>query len=92
MTLYLWIREYIKKYSFITKTEFKNATLRIYYEKDGKLKNKHLPYRASRDQLISCIESIKNDINYYAIKEARIKAGQYKVDDDENGFNVGITL
>ena len=62
--LYKWIRDHVGKFSFIVKTEFKNATFYMWYEKDGKLKAKHLPYRANKDMLLYTIGEIKKDINY----------------------------
>lgn len=84
--LYEWIREYIKKYSFITDTEFKGATLFIYYIKDGKKKFKKLPYRATKHQLQACIERIKKEIDYYEDRKERIKNGQYDIKDDSKPF------
>ncbi len=79
MALYKWIRNYIRKYSFILGTEFRNATLFIYYKKDGETKEKHLPYRATKDQLIKAINNIKKEINYHEDRKKRIKEGQYDV-------------
>jgi len=73
MSLYLWLREYCKKYSFIKDVKLKLGVVYFYYEKDGKLKNKHLPYRANRDNLINLIERIKEDINYEEEKIKRLK-------------------
>ena len=64
MVLYPWIREYIRKYSFIKTTDFKKGSLYIYYDNEGKSKYRKLPYRSTKDQLISCIDSIKKEINY----------------------------
>lgn len=88
MTLYRWIREYIKKYSFILGTEFKNATLYIYYKKDGKIKEKHLPYRATKDQLIKAINKIKVEVNYQEDRKKRIAEGQYDVKEQDMAFAV----
>ena len=71
MTLHSWIREYVKRYSFVIDTEFKNAVLHIFYEVDGNVKQKKLPYRATKEQLVRCIESIKKEIDYYAKKKER---------------------
>ena len=71
MTIHTWLREYILRYSFITKTDFKNAVLSIYYEKDGKQKKKKLPYRATQEQVIICIESIKKDIDFVSKQRKR---------------------
>ena len=68
--LYKWIRDYIAKYSFIKFTKFTNATLYVYYEHDGKIKAKHLPFRATKNQLIRTIENIKKEIGYYEDKNA----------------------
>lgn len=71
--LYEWIRDYVKKYSFVKTTIFKNAVFYIYYKKDNKIKYKKLPYRATKKQLEFCIERIKQDINYYEEKKERDK-------------------
>ena len=80
MSLYLWIREYVKKYSFIKDVKLKLGVVYFYYKKDGKLKNKHLPYRANRDNLIELIEKIKIDINYEEERQKLIAEGQFKND------------
>jgi len=71
--LYKWVRQFVEKFSFITKTEFKKGIFYIYYEKDDKQKVKHLPYRANRDMLLNIIDKIKKDINYEKIKKERDK-------------------
>ena len=86
MSLHLWIREYVTKYSFITKTEFKNAILYIYYEKNGNLKSEHLPFRATKIQLQKKIEKIKHDINFYENKIKDIEAGKYKIKSKDVAF------
>lgn len=69
MTLYKWVRDYIKKLSYITRTEFKNGKLYLYYEKDGKEKYETLPYRATPRQVLRKLEKIKGEINYYEERE-----------------------
>lgn len=69
--LTLWIRDYIKRYSFIVDTKFERAILYIYYEINGTSKYKRLPYRATKKQLTSCIEDIKKEINYKETKKKR---------------------
>jgi len=73
MTLFPWVREYINKYSFVEKVEFKKMSLFIYYKKDGKLFFKKLPYRATKDQVEQTIERIKKDIDYYKKRAVSIK-------------------
>ena len=58
----------IKDYSFVEDVTSKFGIIRIYYN-NGRYKK--LPYRASVEQLISVIESIKVEINYKEEKEAR---------------------
>jgi len=89
--LYKWIRDHIKKFSFVVKTEFKNAIFYIWYEKDGKLKAKHLPYRANKNMLLYTIEEIKKDINYDEQKKKRdkkIKAELKKEQEKETIFKI----
>lgn len=78
MTIYKWIIDYIKKYSFITDTVIKGTTVYIYYNKNNKQKFKRLAYRASKNHLIRCIESIKKDIGYYEDRKNRIEEEKYK--------------
>jgi len=73
MTLFKWVRDYVGKYSFITKTEFKAGIFYLYYENDGETFYKKLPYRTTRDQFILTIEKIKEEINYY---EKKIKMAE----------------
>jgi hypothetical protein len=73
MTLLPHLRKYTNKYSFIVKTEFKNAIYTIYYEHNGKIKKKRLPYRATGNQLVECVENIKKEIGYKEIKKERDK-------------------
>ena len=86
MSLHRWIREYVEKYSFITKTEFKGAIFYIYYEKEGKSKHKKLPYRSTKEQLQTLIESIKKDINYYDKRINDIKSGKYSPKKQDMAF------
>ena len=73
MTLFPWVREYIRKYSFVEKIEFKNLKLFIYYRKEDGLHFKKLPYRATKAQVEQTIERIKKEINYYEDREERAK-------------------
>ena len=68
-----WVQDLIKKYSFIQTTILRGSTLFIYYKKEGKLKNKRLPFRATKEQVLACMERIKEDINYYEDKKERDK-------------------
>jgi len=71
MPLFKWVRDYVVKYSFITKTEFKAGIFYLYYENDGETYYKKLPYRVSRDKFIETIETIKHEINYYEKRAKR---------------------
>ena len=79
MALYKWVREYLEKYSFISEVMLMNGIVMLHYKKDGKVKFKRLPFRATKDQLVTCIENIKKDINYYEDKKTRIEEGQYDI-------------
>ena len=82
-----WVREYIKKYSFVKDTDFKNGIFYIYYFKGENVKTKKLPYRTTKDQLVRTIENIKKDIDYYKEKQKRVDAGEYDVSfNAEAGF------
>ena len=53
MTLHNWIRGYVSKYSFVTRTEFKEAIFFIYYQDlKGKEQVKKLQFRTTKEQLI----------------------------------------
>jgi len=73
ITLFKWLRDFVAKYSFITKTDFKSGIFYLYYEKDGQTFYKKLPYRANKEQFVSVIEKIKHDINYYEKRAIRIQ-------------------
>ena len=62
--LYKWVREQIAKYSFVEKTVFVSSRFLIFYKKEGVLKHKSLPYRATREQVARCIDSIKKEVGY----------------------------
>jgi hypothetical protein len=65
MTLFLWLREYVKKLSNINKVEIKKAVVYFFYtDLEGKQRKKHLPYRANRTQLLSVLATIKKEIKY----------------------------
>lgn len=84
MPLYKWLRTYLEKYSFVTKVELVNSSVKIYYNKNGQETFKRISYRANKDMLIECIESIKKDINYY---ENKLK----KIEDEEIDFSIAFT-
>lgn len=72
--LYSWVRDYVKKYSFIENVEFKDAIFYMYYtNKDGKKCVAKLPYRATRHQLEQKINRIKKEIDFKTIKTERDK-------------------
>lgn len=69
-----WIRDQVKKHSFIEDTAFKNGTFYMYYtNKEGKKTFAKLPYRATRDQLQAKIARIKEDVDFATIKKERDK-------------------
>jgi len=88
MPLYKHIRDDVDKFTFVEKTEFKGARFFIYYKNNGKLKHKILPYRANREQLLDCLESIKKEIGYYEKKRKLDILVNKKVKEE---FMVGFT-
>lgn len=70
------------------KTEFKNAYFYMYYEMNGKLKYKRLPFRSSKQRLINTIEKIRAEIDYYNIRKKRIEAGFYDIEDHKPAWFV----
>ena len=80
--IYKWVREYVEKYSFVTKVELKNSYVYIYYKKNSKQTWKRISFRANRDKLLNLIENIKSDIGYYEEFEKRKASGFY--DDNAN--------
>ena len=83
MPLYKWVRELVTKFTFVTKTEFKNATLLIYYMKDNKEKFRRLPYRAGRVILLKTLDSIRDEIGYKEYKEEIDKRVREEIKKDE---------
>ena len=67
--LYKWVREFVEKFSFVEKTDFKHNIFYIWYKKNGRSKAKHLPYGANKQMLLEVIDDIKKDINYIEIKQ-----------------------
>lgn len=65
MTLLKWVRDDLKKYSFIKSTNFVKGMYYLYYEVNGKIKFKKIPYRADKRKLINVVEKIREEINYY---------------------------
>lgn len=82
MTLHAWIRKDIERFSFVNRTEFKNARLYIYYTMpDKKERYKTLPYRATKEQVQRVIQNIKLDIGYEEQKRKKdelVKEGMKK--------------
>ena len=79
MSLYKHVRDDVEKLSYIERTEFKNAKFYMYYESDGKIKVKTLPYRASKVQLLSALEFIKNDSDYFIKEAEKYARGDYNI-------------
>jgi len=52
----------VEKYSFIEKISQKGTIVFIQYYKDGKIKTKKLPLRATASQLNTTINNIRKDI------------------------------
>lgn len=74
MTLYTWVREYIKKLSFVDDVTMRNAIVSIIYtDLSDKKRKVTLPYRANKKQLLNKLELIKKEIKYYERKEERLK-------------------
>jgi hypothetical protein len=70
MTLFKFVRDDVTKFSFVTRTTFKNGIFYIYYlDKNEEERYKALPYRATRDQLITALESIKQESDYFERKK-----------------------
>ena len=82
MTLYLWIRDYLKKLSYIKAVDFKGTTCYIYYLNEGKTKHKKLPYRATKDQLLNCLEKIKKEIGYQEFHKKEWEEKKKSLTDD----------
>jgi hypothetical protein len=97
MTLYKFVRDDVTKYSFVTRTKFEKAIFTIYYtNKEGIEKFKNLPYRTTRDQLITALETIKKDSDYYErkkkenmilknMKDSKGPLGAYLSNGEKNG-------
>lgn len=66
-----WVAELVSRYSFITKAELKGVYLELHYKYQDKERIKKVSVRANKDKLISIIESIKHDTNYYEEKKIR---------------------
>ena len=85
MPLYKEVREDIARFTFITRTSFKHSTMHLYYNTaNGMEKHKSLPYRATRDQVLRVIETIKTEINYKekkAIRDAKVRVALANEDD-----------
>ena len=83
MPLYKEVRDLINRYSFIEKSRFEHGIFYVYYKHDDKLKSKHLPFRADKDQLIKMIDSIKKEIDYDAQMEKVRKDIKKQIEEEE---------
>ena len=83
MPLYKHVREDVEKLTYITRTEFKNARFTMFYNSDGKIKSKSLPFRASKEQLLRALEFIREDSDYYIEEAQKYASGQYNVKNKE---------
>ena len=79
MPLYKHVREDVEKLTFIKRTEFKNGKYYMFYDSDGKIKSKSLPFRASQSQLLAALEFIKNDSDYFLIEAEKYARGDYNI-------------
>lgn len=87
MVLYLWIREYLKKYSFVINTELKDGRVFIYYKDQyGEIRHKSIAYRANKEQLVALIDKIKKEINYYELRLIKAKEINKKVKSSTSAF------
>lgn len=86
--LYSWVQEQIATYSFIEKVEFKNAIFHMYYKRDGTQKCKRIPYRATKEQLVRALDSIKKEIGFVEIKKKRDIEIRKKLKDSPFFFGV----
>jgi len=77
--LYSWVQEQIATYSFIEKVEFKNAIFHMYYKRDGTQKCKRIPYRATKEQLVRALDSIKKEIGFVEIQRTRYIKNKEKI-------------
>jgi DNA gyrase/topoisomerase IV subunit A len=70
--LYSWVREYVKKYTFIDDVSFTKGIFYMYYtNKEGKKQVAKLPFRATKAQLEQKIARIKEDVDFKSIKAVR---------------------
>ena len=83
ITLFKWVRDYVGKYSFIDRTEFKGGIFYLYYTNDGKTYYKKIPYRTNKNQFINVIEKIKSEINYYEKRAITTKRINKEIEDSK---------
>lgn len=70
--LYEWIRNYVKKYTFIDDVAFKGGVFYMYYtDSEGRRKSSKLPYRATKEQLERRISLIKKETDFKTVKAER---------------------
>ncbi len=66
--LHKTIRDLVEKYTFITKTTAYAGVIKLYYKNSDTqvVRFRKLPYRATKEQLIRTIDSIKKEIGWYS--------------------------
>ena len=69
MALTKWIRDLVASYSFVDRVEYRRGYMYVYYMSEGNEKYKRLAYRATKDQLMNFIDSIKDEVGYAEIKK-----------------------
>lgn len=79
MPLYKHIRDDVNKLTYIERTDFSKAKFTMFYKSNGVLKRKTLPYRASKEQLLSALKYIREDSDYYIEEAKKYASGQYDI-------------
>lgn len=69
-----WVRDYVKKYTFIDDVAFKGGIFYMYYtDSERRKKSSKLPYRATKEQLERRISLIKKETDFKTVKAERDK-------------------
>lgn len=71
MTINKITQDDLRRYTFVTKVEFKNMYVYVHYKHNDEIKVKKISYRATGLQLQKFIEKIKVEIGYIEIKKQR---------------------
>jgi len=84
--IWKWVQELISKYSYITKVTMHNHYIFFHYiDLAGNPKSRRIPFRATKQKVITLLNEIKEEIEYKTVKKNYKLAGFAFTNPDEQG-------